>query len=132
MVKMGYTAEKQRMEHLEKQGYLCFRTSGSYGPIDIIAIKGNLSESVHHNIMNSFDVRLEQVKRITNSIKFHFDKISVSELLRCVEIEKVFQIPVYWVFKHTGMRGFYQFTAQQIEDNVQGKTLDITKGVRVD
>lgn len=88
-MKKGYITESIRREILEKDGYICFRVSGSIGGADLIAIK---------KMDNTYDIRLEQIKKSSKPY-FYFNERSKSEWEYLRKIKEKTGIKCFFIFR---------------------------------
>jgi Holliday junction resolvase len=111
VVKKGYATEHEREKYLKDLGWFTLRSSGSMGPIDIVAIKCVDEEK------RLFEVRLEQVKHCSRE-KYIPSRHDINEMIRCAVINKFHNIPVFWVVKYKGSREWEEIDVQKMLEEV--------------
>lgn len=104
-MKKGYKAERERQLEYEESGWFCFRSSGSSGAFDIVAVKP---------LTRSFDVSIEQVKSVKGKT-FYFRLRDKKELKRLKNIQRRYKIPCIWSVKFK-RRGWKIYDVDEIKE----------------
>lgn len=70
--KRGYDTERKCMDELTKNGFVCFRTAGSHGVFDVIALKGDCGRLIQLKRTKSiYRTRDKSAEKKINDFKEH-------------------------------------------------------------